>query len=333
MHLHWDWRLARVVDAEGVIIDESVWDGVRSSGLVADRIEMVRRKRMTPEARDIFERFPEVDFSSINPESWPPFTSEEMSLLDQASIILARRGLEESAGDVDRRMEHLVHAVEEMRISWTTMESRVVEWVGLFLTGIDLDEQRRNIVTEAAASSSFEDLLQRLATDSPQHSPTDEEWVAIQGASSSAVEMSGRIKDAELAIRIHAESHIPSLSALLGPLLAARMTVAAHGRARLSRLPSSTVQVLGAEKAFFAHLRTGSPPPKHGMIFQHPWISRSPRWVRGKISRLVAGKASIAVRVDEHGGKAWGDEEIAAIERAVQAVRSRHPKPPSKRRR
>ena len=333
MHLHWDWRLARVVDAEGIIIDESIWDGVRSSGSVADRIEMVRRNHMTPEARDLSERFPEAQYSSTNPNEWPSFSSEEIMLLDQASVILARRGLEESAGDIDRRMEHLVHAVEEMRVGWTTIESRVVEWVGLFLTEINLDEQRRIIVTETSASSSFEDLLQRLDTESPLHSPTDEEWAALQGAASSAVEMADRIKDTEAAIRSHAESHVPSLSALLGPLLAARMTVAAHGRSRLSRLPSSTVQVLGAEKAFFAHLRTGSPPPKHGMIFQHPWISRSPRWVRGKISRLLAGKASIAVRVDEHGGKVWGDEEVASVERAVQAVRSRHPKPPSKRRR
>ena len=332
MHLHWDWRLARVVDAEEVIIDESVWDGVRSSGSVADRIEVVRRNRMTPEARDLSERFPEATPSFTNPDDWPSFSSEEIMLLDQASIILARRGLEESAGDVDRRMEHLVHAVEEMRVGWTTIESRVVEWVGLFLTEINLDEKRRNIVTATSAASSFEDLLQRLDAESPLHSPTSEEWAALHGAASSAVEMSDRIKDTEAAIRSHAESHVPSLSALLGPLLAARMTVAAHGRSRLSRLPSSTVQVLGAEKAFFAHLRTGSPPPKHGMIFQHPWISRSPRWVRGKISRLIAGKASIAVRVDEHGGKAWGDEEVASVERAVQAVRSRHPKPPSKRR-
>ncbi len=234
---------------------------------------------------------------------------------------------------MDRRLEHLVHAVEEMRVGWTTMESRVVEWVGLFLTEIDLDKQRRNIVIATSASSTFADLLQKLDTESPKHLPTGEEWAALQGAANSAVEMSDRIRDTESAIRSHAESHVPSLSALLGPLLAARMTVAAHGRSRLSRLPSSTVQVLGAEKAFFAHLRTGSPPPKHGMIFQHPWISRSPRWVRGKISRLLAGKASIAVRVDEHGGKAWGDVEVAAVERAVQAIRSRHPKPPSKRRR
>ena len=139
------------------------------------------------------------------------------------------------------------------------------------------------------------------------------------------------INDTETAIRKHVEDYLPSLSLLLGPLLAARLCVAAHGRSRLARLPSSTVQVLGAEKAFFAHLRTGSPPPKHGMIFQHPWISRSPRWVRGKISRLIAGKASIAVRIDEHGGTPWSENDIAEVEKAVEFIRSRHPKPPSKK--
>ena len=107
MHLHWDWRLARIVDAQGVIIDESIWDGIRSSGLVADRIEILRRNRMTPEARDLSERFPEVEPSSNNPENWPSFTSEEIALLDQASVILARRGLEESAGDIAVSYTHL----------------------------------------------------------------------------------------------------------------------------------------------------------------------------------------------------------------------------------
>ena len=81
MHLHWDWRLARVVDAEGVIIDESVWDGIRSSGLVADRIEMVRKNRMTPEARDLSERFPEAEQHPQNPNEWPSFSPEEITLL------------------------------------------------------------------------------------------------------------------------------------------------------------------------------------------------------------------------------------------------------------
>ena len=59
----------------------------------------------------------------------------------------------------------------------------------------------------------------------------------------------------ENVVRELASSHLPSLSALLGPILAARLCVEAHGRARLARLPAGTMQILGAEKAFFNHLR------------------------------------------------------------------------------
>ena len=257
MHLHWDWRLARVVDAEAVIIDESVWDGVRSSGSVADRIEMVRRNRMTPEARDLSERFPEATPSFTNPNDWPSFSSEEIMLLDQASIILARRGLEESAGDVDRRMEHLVHAVEEMRVGWTTIESRVVEWVGLFLTEINLDEKRRNTVTELPLLLPLKiffrgSILNLLFIRLPMKNgllfmglpPLQSRW-----------QIESKIQKPQSVL-------MPNLMflhlVLFSASLAARMTVAAHAsRSRLSRLPSSTIQVLGAEKAFFAHLHLG----------------------------------------------------------------------------
>ena len=132
----------------------------------------------------------------------------------------------------------------------------------------------------------------------------------------------------EHAIRLSAHAHPPSVSTLVGPLLAARLCVEAHGRLRLARLPAGTVQVLGAEKAFFSHLRSGTAPPKHGHIFMHPWISRSPRWVRGKIARMLAAKISIAARVDAFQGTPLGQEDVDEIEAKVEAIRKEFPKPP-----
>ena len=68
-------------------------------------------------------------------------------------------------------------------------------------------------------------------------------------------------------------------------------------------MPASTIQVLGAEKALFRSLKTGSQPPKHGLLFQHAMVHPAPRWQRGKIARAVAGKAAIASRVDVYNGK------------------------------
>ncbi|MEM4555136.1 MAG: hypothetical protein QXT25_04785 [Candidatus Anstonellaceae archaeon] len=90
----------------------------------------------------------------------------------------------------------------------------------------------------------------------------------------------------------------PNISYLVGPLLASKLVAQAGGLQRLATLPSSTIQVLGAEKALFKHLKSGSRPPKHGLIFQHPQISKSPRKLRGKIARAIASKIAIASKAD-----------------------------------
>ncbi|MCX6772586.1 MAG: NOP5/NOP56 family protein [Candidatus Micrarchaeota archaeon] len=90
----------------------------------------------------------------------------------------------------------------------------------------------------------------------------------------------------------------PNVSYLAGPELAAKLVAQAGGLQRLASFPSSTIQVLGAEKALFKHLRSGSKPPKHGILFQHPLVGMSPKKVRGKIARALAGKIAIATKAD-----------------------------------
>jgi nucleolar protein 56 len=104
------------------------------------------------------------------------------------------------------------------------------------------------------------------------------------------------------AVESAAQRSLPNLSSLLGPLLAARMVAQAGGLERLARLPASTIQVLGAEKAFFDHLRHGSRPPRHGLLFLHASIQGATQRQRGRLARALAGKAAIAARLD-HGGR------------------------------
>jgi nucleolar protein 56 len=93
----------------------------------------------------------------------------------------------------------------------------------------------------------------------------------------------------------------PNLTALLGPLLAARLISQAGSLQRLSELPASTIQVLGAERAFFEHLRGRAPPPRHGLLFLHPKLHSAPRLERGRLARALAGKVAIAARLDRAG--------------------------------
>jgi nucleolar protein 56 len=87
---------------------------------------------------------------------------------------------------------------------------------------------------------------------------------------------------------------------------------------------------LGAEKAFFNHLKTGAPPPKHGHIFMHPWVSRSPKWIRGKISRTLSAKISIAAKIDAFEGTAWTEEDVKLVENRIEEIRANFPTPQSR---
>jgi len=124
------------------------------------------------------------------------------------------------------------------------------------------------------------------------------------------------------------EEVAPNLRALAGPSLGARLIALAGGLENLAKLPASTVQVLGAEKALFRSLRTGAKPPKHGVIFQHALIYRAKRWLRGKIARALAGKLSIAARTDAFTGNYIGDKLKEELMERVKEIEEKYPEPP-----
>ncbi|PIX31908.1 C/D box methylation guide ribonucleoprotein complex aNOP56 subunit, partial [Candidatus Bathyarchaeota archaeon CG_4_8_14_3_um_filter_42_8] len=124
------------------------------------------------------------------------------------------------------------------------------------------------------------------------------------------------------------EEVAPNTKAIAGSLLGARLIALAGGLTNLARRPASTVQVLGAEKALFRSLKTGTRPPKHGIIFQHTYLHEAKKWHRGKIARALAGKLAIAARVDSFGGRCMGEELKAGLEKRIEEIREKYVEPP-----
>jgi nucleolar protein 56 len=120
----------------------------------------------------------------------------------------------------------------------------------------------------------------------------------------------------------------PNTKAIAGSLLGARLIALAGGLTNLARRPASTIQVLGAEKALFRSLKTGTRPPKHGIIFQHTYLHEAKKWHRGKIARALAGKLAIAARVDSFGGRCMGEELKADLEKRIEEIREKYVEPP-----
>jgi nucleolar protein 56 len=124
------------------------------------------------------------------------------------------------------------------------------------------------------------------------------------------------------------EQVAPNTMALVGSLLGARLIAVSGGLTNLARRPASTIQVLGAEKALFRSLKTGTRPPKHGMIFQHTLLHDAKRWQRGKIARALAGKLAIAARADAFGHRDISTRLKADLNRRIEEISQKYAEPP-----
>jgi nucleolar protein 56 len=122
----------------------------------------------------------------------------------------------------------------------------------------------------------------------------------------------------------------PNLRGLAGSTLGARLIAFVGGIENLAKKSASKIQVLGAEKALFRSFRTGTKPPKHGLIFHHKAVHQAPRWQRGKIARVLAGKLAIAARIDAYRGEYGGNELVEEFEKRVKEIQDKYAEPPKR---
>lgn len=269
--------------------------------------------------------------------------------LRKFAIDLSSSKIKETSEQLDLHVIQAVSALDELDKIINTVGTRMREWYGLHFPELDNLIQSlslyANIVREAGFRTSItSELLQRLGLDEKRTQ------IMIQAAGRSR---GGDITTENLAIikqlayqvilqtelrRIIAD-HIeatmeliaPNTKELLSPLVGARMIAKAGSLEKFAHLSSSTVQVLGAEKALFRSLKTGASTPKHGILFQHPLIHSAPRWQRGKIARSVAAKASIAARIDVYRS---GEKDLSLSDKLqlrINEIQRKYSQPPPER--
>jgi RNA processing factor Prp31 len=113
----------------------------------------------------------------------------------------------------------------------------------------------------------------------------------------------------------------PNLTSLLGETVAARLISHAGSLTNLAKFPASTVQILGAEKALFRALKTRGKTPKYGLLFHSTFIGRAGSTNKGRISRFLANKCSIASRIDcftETPNSVFGDKLREQVEERLK---------------
>ncbi|RMF54866.1 hypothetical protein D6745_03835 [Candidatus Woesearchaeota archaeon] len=107
----------------------------------------------------------------------------------------------------------------------------------------------------------------------------------------------------------------PNILAVAGALIGAKLVSMAGSLKNLAEMHASKIQLLGAEKALFRHMRTGAKCPRHGIIIQHPLIAAAKQSEHGKRARALADKLSIAAKVDYFKGEFIGDSLKRQLEK------------------
>ena len=243
---------------------------------------------------------------------------DTLGKLREFALGLSSSKVTEISESPDLHIIQAINSLDEIDKIANGLSSRLREWYGLHFPELDniidsingyaqiviagkRESLTKQIFEDAGFPESKVEMLSLISSKSRGGDISDVNLVIVQSIAKQILDFHDLRKKLEEHVESEMQEIAPNLSAILGTAVGARILGRAGSLKRLASLPASTIQVLGAEKALFRSLKTGSQPPKHGLLFQHVMVHAAPRWQRGKIARAVAAKAVIAARVDVYG--------------------------------
>ncbi|XP_050313623.1 nucleolar protein 56 [Anthonomus grandis grandis] len=153
------------------------------------------------------------------------------------------------------------------------------------LEELTMDSGKAQAILDAARSSMGMDI-----------SPID--LLNIEMFASRVISLADYRKQLAEYLRTKMSDVAPNLATLIGDQVGARLIAHAGSLTNLAKYPASTIQILGAEKALFRALKTKGNTPKYGLLFHSTFIGRAGTKNKGRVSRYLANKCSIASRID-----------------------------------
>ena len=243
---------------------------------------------------------------------------DTLGKLREFALGLSSSKVTEVSESPDLHIIQAINSLDEIDKIANGLSSRLREWYGLHFPELDniidsingyaqiviagkRESLTKQIFEEAGFPESKVEMLSLISSKSRGGDISDINLSIVQSIAKQVLDFHELRKKLEEHVEAEMQEIAPNTSAILGTAVGARILGRAGSLKKMASLPASTIQVLGAEKALFRSLKTGSQPPKHGLLFQHAMVHAAPRWQRGKIARAVAAKAVIAARVDMYG--------------------------------
>lgn len=229
---------------------------------------------------------------------------------------LSRYKLKFSADKVDTMVIQAVGLLDELDKEINTYAMRVKEWYGWHFPELQAilsdNAQYSKLVLKCGMRPNFHDAdLSEILEDESKEAAVKEaaevsmgteiadmDIINIQALAEQVLSMTEYRSQLFEYLKNRMNAIAPNLTILVGELVGARLISHAGSLMNLAKQPASTVQILGAEKALFRALKTKHDTPKYGLIYHASLIGQAAPKNKGKISRVLAAKASLAIRVD-----------------------------------
>ncbi len=207
-----------------------------------------------------------------------------------------------------RILPHAVGVYDELNKELNEFSERLREWYGI------------EDMEGTMAVRSQEELAKTIASKKSFAVFEKEDMKAVSMFAEAVLRLHEAKKYMETYIASLEKEMMPTLAAVAGGILTSRLIAEAGGLEKLARMPSSRIQLLGAEKALFRHLRQMTKAPKYGLLFGHRLVQQAPPERRGKAARLVAAKISLAAKIDFFSKVDRGKEMASELEKKVKGI-------------
>lgn len=233
------------------------------------------------------------------------------------NLELTKSDVKSSVND-DALLMQSVNSIDELGRVINLLVKRLREWYELYNPEFSRATENHEKFVEEILEKEKAELLKELKvnpSDSIGADLAQEDLEPIRSLIHQIYDLSQLRKLQESYISTLMDELCPNIKAVCGIIVGAKLIEHAGSLKRLSEMPASTIQILGAEKALFRHMKTGAKPPRHGIIVNHPLISKAPDKMHGKIARALADKISIAAKVDYFKGKFIGDKLKEELEK------------------
>merc|ERR1712130_56590 len=238
---------------------------------------------------------------------------------------LCRYKIKFSPDKVDTMIVQAISLLDEIDKELNTYSMRVQEWYGwpfpemakiikeplLYSKVVKLMGVRSN-ASKTDLSSVLNEEIEKEVKEQAEISMgtevADEDIEHIQELCDQVISISQYRTELFNYLRNRMNAIAPNLTIMVGELVGARLVAHAGSLMNLAKAPASTVQILGAEKALFRALKNKSDTPKYGLIYHASLVGQASAKDKGKISRVLAAKTALSVRMD-----ALGETEGATV--------------------